>query len=190
MNLPDATVPWHQDTAYMVEGSEHTFIPTAWIPLLDAKGNNGTLQVIQGGHHVDRVLPHHQERKRGKPRSWYVYIDEQDLPDGEIVTCEIHIGSVLFINQLIHHQSTENHSDMIRWSFDFRWQDPALFNGMKNTDCILMRTKSNPQHNVQWPGWTKVSRTELESHEGKTKTRTSTCLDVVVEGPWLKRWTD
>jgi len=61
---------------------------------------------------------------------------------------------------------------------------------MKNTDCILMRTKSNPQYNVQWPGWTKVSRTELESHERKTKTSTSTCLDVVVEGPWLKRWTD
>ncbi len=53
-----------------------------------------------------------------------------------------------------------------------------------------MRTKSNPQYNVQWPGWTKVSRTELESHERKTKTSTSTCLDVVVEGPWLKRWTD
>jgi hypothetical protein len=33
----------------------------AWIPRIDARGENGTLKVIRGGHKIDRVLPHHQE---------------------------------------------------------------------------------------------------------------------------------
>ena len=100
---PLATVPWHQDTAYLVEGSEHTLQPTAWIPLLDAQGENGTLQVERGGHRTGSVLPHHQ---------------------------------------------------------------------------------------VQWPEWTKRSRTEIVSLEEKTDNDKSACVDVVVDGPWLKRWTD
>jgi hypothetical protein len=187
---PLATVPWHQDTAYMVAGCEHTLQPTAWIPLLDARGENGTLQVIRGGHRSGEVFQHHQERKTGNPKSWYVYIDDNDLPDGDIVTCEMEMGSVLFINQLLPHRSTENHSDKIRWSFDFRWQDPSLFNGMNTTDCILMRTHADPNYQVRWPEWTKKSRTEIVSLEENTENGSSSCVDVTVAGPWLKRWSD
>ena len=79
-----ANVPWHQDTAYLAEGSEHTVQPTAWIPLLDTTPEHGTLQLIRGGHKSSIVFPHHLERGRkhttshasdvGDPRSWYLYI--------------------------------------------------------------------------------------------------------------------
>ena len=71
-----ATVPWHQDTAYLAAGCEHTFQPTAWIPLLDADAENGTLQVIRGAHRLGRVLPHQLENKKGNKASWYLYIDQ------------------------------------------------------------------------------------------------------------------
>jgi hypothetical protein len=187
---PLATVPWHQDTAYMVAGCEHTLQPTVWIPLLDARGDNGTLQVIRSGHSSEKVFPHHQKRKIGNPKSWYVYIDDADLPDGEIVTCEMDMGSVLFINQLLPHRSTENVSDMIRWSFDFRWQDPSLFNGMNPTDCILMRTKADSDYRIRWPEWTQKNRTELTSVQKNSEGGSTSCVDVTVDGHWLKRWAD
>ncbi len=40
-----ATVPWHQDNAYLDSSALHTFQPTAWIPLIDANMENGCMQV-------------------------------------------------------------------------------------------------------------------------------------------------
>ena len=122
---PLATVPWHQDTAYLAAGAERTFQPTAWIPLIDADAQNGTIQVLKGGHKSGRVFPHRLENKRGNKASWYLYIEEEDLPPGEVVTCNMPMGSVLLLNQLVPHRSTENYSDRIRWSVDLRWQRPG-----------------------------------------------------------------
>ena len=46
-----------------------------------------------------------------------------DTPVNEktIVTCEVPFGSVLLLNNLIPHKSTENYSQNIRWSLDLRW---------------------------------------------------------------------
>ena len=121
---PLVTVPWHQDTAYLAEGCSTTFQPTAWIPLVDANGLNGTLQVLKGGHRTGEVFRHRLENKRGSKASWYLYIEDTDLPEGEVVTCEMKKGSVLFLNQLVPHRSTENLSSHIRWSIDLRWQRP------------------------------------------------------------------
>ena len=123
------TVPWHQDTAYLGEGAETTLQPTAWIPFLDANAVNGGLQVLRGGHRPGSVARHHLENSVGDKKSWYLYIDETDLPPGDVVTCEMKLGSVLFLNQLIPHRSLENRSDKVRWSVDLRWQDPKLPSG-------------------------------------------------------------
>jgi ectoine hydroxylase-related dioxygenase (phytanoyl-CoA dioxygenase family) len=101
------TVPWHQDTAYLGAGAETTLQPTAWIPFLDANPVNGGLQVLRGGHKPGRVARHHLENAVGDAKSWYLYIDEAELPAGEIVNCEMQLGSVLFLNQLIPHRSLE-----------------------------------------------------------------------------------
>src|ERR1051326_2810242 len=111
---PLVTVPWHQDTAYLAEGCQPTFQPTAWIPLVDADRVNGTLQVVRGGHRSGKVFRHRLENSRGHKDSWYLYIPEEELPEGEIVTCEMPKGSVLLLNQLILHRSTENLSEIAR----------------------------------------------------------------------------
>ena len=40
-----ATVPWHQDNAYLDPSALYTHMPTAWIPLIDANRINGCMQV-------------------------------------------------------------------------------------------------------------------------------------------------
>jgi ectoine hydroxylase-related dioxygenase (phytanoyl-CoA dioxygenase family) len=174
------TVPWHQDTAYLAAGCEHTFQPTAWIPLIDADAENGTLQVIKGAHRLGRVLPHHLEKKKGNKASWYLYIDETDLPPGAVVTCNMPMGSVLLLNQLMPHRSTENYSDRIRWSVDLRWQRPGERHGMEGTkDPILMRTASNPAYKIDWAGW---------AEQGRLPETRNKFDPVVTSGPWMDRW--
>lgn len=66
-----------------------------------------------------QVLPHHLERNRkgksshseqeeGDQNSWYLYINEDDLPPGERVDCEMKLGSVVFFNNTIPHCSGDN----------------------------------------------------------------------------------
>jgi hypothetical protein len=179
-----ATVPWHQDTAYLTSGAEHTLQPTAWIPLIDADSINGTLQVLRGGHRHGQVFPHRLERTRGHENSWYLYIADEDLPTGDIVTCEVPIGSLLLINQLIPHRSTENYSNMIRWSVDLRWQrphEPSGFDRVK--ECILMRTARDPHYRIDWTQWAQQNRI-ADAMDAKPVDP----FAATVTGPWLHRW--
>ena len=185
---PLATVPWHQDTAYLAKGVHTTHQPTAWIPLIDANLTNGTLQVIPGGHRPGNVVRHSLERTRGgHEESWYLDIDEEDLPTGDVVTCEMKMGSFLLINQLIPHRSTENHSDKIRWSVDLRWQRPDEPSGFgKIKPCILMRTADDPDYKIDWERWARNSRMEIVKQRAGSEADDS--FGTTVTGPWLNRW--
>lgn len=57
-NQMQATVPWHQDIAYLDESCWSTLQLTAWIPLLDTNTQNGCMQVIRGGHRTGRAAHH------------------------------------------------------------------------------------------------------------------------------------
>jgi hypothetical protein len=178
---PLATVPWHQDTAYLAPGAEQTLQPTAWIPLIDANAVNGTLQVLRGGHRSGKVLRH---RRHGK--SWYLHIADDDLPEGEVVTCDMPMGSLLLINQLIPHRSTENTSDRIRWSVDLRWQRPDEPSGFEDVkECILMRTAKIADYLIDWQAWAAKNRIADGMDE-----KPSDPFDTTVTGPWLHRWSE
>jgi hypothetical protein len=200
---PLATVPWHQDTAYLAKDSEHTFQPTAWIPLVDANEVNGCMQVVRinrgttpqpppiplrsiGGGVVYR---HKLENTIGRKDSWYLYIDEADLPEGEIVTCTMNKGSVLLLNNLIPHRSTENYSDIIRWSIDLRWQRLGELSGMEEIkDPILMRTARDPNYKPDWETWGAQSR-QVGLHDVLAeRERPVNAEDAIVTGPWMERW--
>ncbi|HWF43869.1 MAG TPA: phytanoyl-CoA dioxygenase family protein [Candidatus Kapabacteria bacterium] len=186
---PLATVPWHQDTAYLAAGSEQTFQPTAWIPLVDANEVNGCMQVVRGGHRGKKVFQHYLENTRGHKDSWYLYIDECDLPTGDIITCTMNKGSVLLLNNLIPHRSTENFSNIIRWSIDLRWQRPKEPSGMEGIkEPILMRTAGNPSYRPNWSEWAARSR-QVGLHDVLAEQeRLVNEGDTKVSGPWMDRW--
>lgn len=45
-----ATVPWHQDTAYLDPSGHDALQVTAWIPLVPARKENGCMQLLDRGH--------------------------------------------------------------------------------------------------------------------------------------------
>ena len=123
-NTPLMDAPWHQDAATLVAAGDRTLRPTMWLPFIDATAANGCLQLIRGGHRAQKVFPHHQQRRIGHAKSWYLYIGEDDLPEGEVVTCEVPMGGALFFTPLMPHRSLDNTSDKVRWSVDLRYQRP------------------------------------------------------------------
>ncbi|HLJ55231.1 MAG TPA: phytanoyl-CoA dioxygenase family protein [Chthonomonadaceae bacterium] len=178
------TVPWHQDTAYLAAGAEATLQPTAWIPLVEANGRNGTLQVVRGGHRSGRVARHRLENGRGHKDSWYLFIRDDELPQGEIVTCEMPAGSILLFNQLLPHRSTENLSDGVRWSIDLRWQRPGELSGFEGIkEPILMRTAADPNYRIDWAGWSAQNRIADAMGEPPRES-----FSTAVTGPWMDRW--
>jgi ectoine hydroxylase-related dioxygenase (phytanoyl-CoA dioxygenase family) len=182
------TVPWHQDTAYLLAGAETTMQPTAWIPFEDIDEKIGALQVIRGGHRPPKVYKHYREKQVGHSKSWYLFIPHNDLPHDRIVTCEMKFGSVLLLNQLVPHRSLENFSDKVRWSVDLRWQDPKLPTGVEgHSEPIIMRKASDPDWRPDWDAWIAAERERQKVWRGR---QGEAQFDLEVEGGWLARWPD
>ena len=139
--LPDqvkAVVPWHQDLAYLKpEEAGETLIVNFWIPLVDATTENGCMQVIRGSHRAG-LLPHDHRQ------SIYIGVAEADLPEGEIVTCEVDEGDALLTMERMLHRSIPNTSDTVRWSVDTRYSRLGLPTGRSNRPGFVARSRDNP----------------------------------------------
>ena len=147
------SVDWHQDSAYSVEEAAKTLQPTAWIPFLDATEENGTLQVVRGSHKPRRIFRHDLGQHSGHPDSWYLYIKEENLPPGEVVTCEMGMGSVLWHSNVLVHRSTENRSEKIRWSCDIRYQRPGEPSGYPKDKSLGKAARLVPMRKANDPGF-------------------------------------
>ena len=182
------TVPWHQDSGYLSPEGQYTPQPAAWIPLLDVDADLGCLQVIRGGHLPVGNAPHKVEKKFGDPRSWYLYIDENDLPSGEIVTCAMRRGSVLLIDENMPHRGLVNRTDRVRWALDIRWQKPSDPTGLEG---VLMRGPSmrrsaEPGFYPDVEGWAKLER---EKYDAWVKRDGFDSLEGGIDGAWyFARW--
>ena len=185
-NTPLMTVPWHQDSAYFEEGAEKTLQPTAWIPFTDVTEKNGTLQVIRGSHRAGTVFPHRPEKETAHPESWYLYIDERDLPPGERVVCEMSMGSMLWHSNTMVHRSTENTSDKVRWSVDIRYQNPGKPTGLGDIELAPMRRADDPGYRLDWTAWMAHQAGGIQ----KYRTLDENDFDYSPKGPWLDRWSE
>ena len=183
------TVPWHQDSAYLEEGAEQTSQPAAWIPFLNVNKNNGCMQVVKGGHKTPNIIEHKLEKKTGIKNSWYLYIEDKNIPQENIVTCEMKAGSVLFLHQLIPHRSLENFSEDVRWSVDLRFQNPNNKTGFHTglVDPIIMRKSEDKNYFPNWKAWFKDYESEHKKFRDIRNDKKD-AFDSTMEGEWLKRW--
>ena len=139
--LPDqeeTVVPWHQDLAYLTpEEAGETLIVNFWIPLVDATAENGCMQAMRGSHRAG-LLPHDLRVPL------YHGVAEADLPDGEIVACEVDVGDVLILMERMLHRSNPNVSNSVRWSVDSRYSRIGLPTGRSNKPGFVARSHEDP----------------------------------------------
>ena len=146
------------------------------------------MQVVRGGHKPERVLNHKLEKKDGSVKdSWYLFIEEQDIPEEDVITCEMKAGSVLFLHQLVPHRSLENFSEDVRWSVDLRFQNPKDDAGFHTglVDPIIMRKSDDSSYRPDWKAWFKGVEEDHKKFRGLSKKDE---FDSTVNGSWLDRW--
>ncbi|HCR19593.1 MAG TPA: hypothetical protein DIU35_19120 [Candidatus Latescibacteria bacterium] len=122
--MPRGVVPWHQDSGYFHKHCDHEMILTCWFPLVDATEENGCLQVFPRTHQAE-IFRHHTGGPGG-----YLVITEDDMPEGEAVTVPVPLGGILLMTNRTPHCSTENLTDVVRWSVDLRYQSADIPNNV------------------------------------------------------------
>ena len=148
------TVLWHQDSHYFGQDSAAERIVTVWIPLVDAREENGCMQVIPQSHdwgYVDAEIdPDHQA---------YKPIEDPETR-GTPMSCEMDVGDVLIFGNLTLHRSLPNSSDHTRWSIDLRYHAPGIefARSGEYIPGFLARSRSNPNDVNSWAAWNQRYR--------------------------------
>lgn len=151
--LPDhepTRVLWHQDAGYTGgDDVEALRMVNVWTALVPARVENGCMQIVPGTHRLGAVR--HEMRKH------YLQIADDVLARyaGDAVNMETEPGDVVLFNNLLFHQGLPNHSDRIRWSLDWRYQDATQ--PTMRTECgHIARSRRDPASAVQsaeqWAG--------------------------------------
>ena len=112
-----ATFPWHQDSQYYGEPTQHLHVVSVWIPLVDVDERNGCLYVLPGSHRWGLL-----KGKRGADNLMITTeaVDKRAKP----IALSMRQGDVLFFSNLIFHTSNPNTTDQVRWSVDLRYVPP------------------------------------------------------------------
>lgn len=97
---------WHSDVA-RTSGECSTVRVAGWIPLSDANGSSGGLELIRG----KREAPLDHQERNGK-----LVIDEANLRDADIVAPEVPAGHCLLIDRFTPHRAARNTTGFTRWS--------------------------------------------------------------------------
>jgi ectoine hydroxylase-related dioxygenase (phytanoyl-CoA dioxygenase family) len=164
--LPNDTltqVLWHQDAAYTASGQhghdadagdlteDALRMVNVWSPLVPARAENGCMQFVPGTHKLG-LVPHDD-------REHYLEISDDALkPQLErAIDVILDPGDVVFFSNLLFHRGQPNHSDSIRWSCDWRYQD-ARQSTMRSETGHIARSQSDPSVEVKSPeAWTELS---------------------------------
>ena len=109
--------PWHQDSQYYGQATQHLHVVSLWIPLVDVAEDNGCLYVIPGSHKWNLL-----KGQRGADNK--VHTLEEVEQRGQPVALPMRPGDILLFSNLTFHTSKLNSSNSVRWSVDLRYVAP------------------------------------------------------------------
>jgi ectoine hydroxylase-related dioxygenase (phytanoyl-CoA dioxygenase family) len=155
---PKAVVLWHQDGGYTAVNSEEAAggnvdemrMINVWSPLVPANHQNGCMQFVPGTHKLG-VVPHEKHQ-------YYLQIADEYLKPREkdAIDIELNPGDIVLFHNLLFHRGLPNHTNSIRWSMDWRYQD-ANQDTLRKEKGHIARSRKHPEsaiHNAQ--EWTSA----------------------------------
>ena len=132
-------------------------------PVRRCHRRDGALQVVRGSHKLGRLLPHHLENRVGHPDSWYLYIKDEDVPDAEIVTCEMRKG--LGPLALEHDDPPLDRELFRQGALEHRPPLPATGDPTgypSESKLPPMRKSDNPTYRLDWEAWFVAQQDEQD----------------------------
>jgi ectoine hydroxylase-related dioxygenase (phytanoyl-CoA dioxygenase family) len=135
-------VLWHQDGGYTEGQVEMLRMVNVWTPFVPARVHNGCMQFIPGTQRLGAV--------RHERRQYYLEIAADVLAplQGQAVNIELDPGDIVLFHNLLFHRGLPNHSQQIRWSADWRYQD-ATQPTLRKENGHIARSRSHPDQVVQ-----------------------------------------
>jgi len=165
-----SNLPWHQDTQYYGEITQHLDIVTVWIPLVDVDESNGCLWIIPGSHRWGLLHGARDHEQNMRTR-------ENVEKRGEPISIPMKTRDILLFHNLTFHSSRENRTQRARWNVDIRFMaNPAcriLSDEEREAEEFLaekMRKSKKPSLVVQgkgagvrWEDWRKSYSGRLQT---------------------------
>jgi hypothetical protein len=136
--------PWHQDNGVVLPEADETEMLTVWFPLLDAGIENGCLEVVPYSHR-EGLLTHCPGSVFG------LHIPDQLFHRAEAAPQPMKRGDILLMHRLTCHSSLPNISDMIRWSFDLRYNPIGQPTGRGAFPGFVARSRAHPETELHDP---------------------------------------
>ena len=106
--------PWHQDSQYYGQATQHLHVISLWMPLVEVNEGNGCLYIIPGSHNWSLL-----KGQRGTDNK--VHTLEEVEQRGKPVALPMKQGDILLFSNLTFHASKLNTSNSVRWSVDLRY---------------------------------------------------------------------
>lgn len=129
---------WHQDNGVVLPVADESEILTAWFSLADAGVEHGCLQVIPRSHRLG-LLTHCPAGPGG------LSIPERVASRADALSLPTKRGDVVFLHMRTIHSSLPNVSDVIRWSFDLRYNPIGQETGRGAFPGFVARSRSHPE---------------------------------------------
>ncbi len=140
---------WHQDQGALLDEANDTQVLTTWIAITDCPEERGCLIAVPKSHKRHELSIHCP----GDGIASENYIPESLLADDtgkkDFVTLPCKRGSVVLLNQFTQHAALENSSDVLRWSFDLRWNKIGQATGRPAFPGFIARSRSNPESELR-----------------------------------------
>ncbi len=164
---------WHQDSGVFDPEADNTLILTVWIALTEATEENGCLVALPGSHKygIRRHVPRTEKLD--------LMIPPEELPPGEVTPLPTKAGGLIIFNNFLCHGTLPNRSDRVRWSADFRYQDPAKPTGQPGRSGFIAQSRMNPETVLTYPEWASQWERSIAASEADPKPRVA---------PWRVRW--
>lgn len=146
---PETLVLWHQDGGYTEHWHKHGHgdvsdlrMVNTWTPLVPARVENGCMQFVPGTHGMP--LFRHEQREH------YLEIPSELIEphSDQFVDMEVDPGDVIIFHNMLCHRGLPNHSQTIRWSVDWRYQD-ASQPTLRPQEGHLARSREDPSRSVK-----------------------------------------
>ena len=106
--------PWHQDSQYYGQATQHLHVVSLWVPLVEVNEDNGCLYIIPGSHNWSLLKGQREEDNK-------VHTLEEVEQRGTPVALPMKQGDILLFSNLTCHASKLNTSSSVRWSVDLRY---------------------------------------------------------------------
>ncbi len=172
--------PWHQDSGVVTEDADITDLLSVWVPITDVNAESACLTVVPGSHR--RGIVSHCPAPTTR-------IPDQLVPEDAAIPVPMRAGSALFFTRYTMHCARANKTEVIRWSFDLRYQPTGQPTGRSWFPGFVVRSKSLPSSVLtdhgDWVSLWDRARAELIDQDSGSHARQARHLNRwSADAPW------